>query len=305
LSYFFVPDDAFKFFPCSTASSDPVIAEPQLSNAMEFDESCRFLILMSSGVYKSLEEAGHQNINVNIASAVASEFAIQSTLSGVAQGVVDKIGRVHHDTYMTHSDNRRKEQCQKREDMTLLLRNFNYPMPNSMNSPSTNCSPIKPVTIPYFHGQSAPMSPLSVVIPTSTDSDGDDVRPMFTVGSLRNINTNTTNTCGSTQRSTYTSSNDSTQSGDDTGRLFMKRSTFKSTLPLDDDGRIKPYIDFSSFYEEIAKLSDEQKESLLVDLEPKPAYETIHEEKEILSPSIALPQPQPQSVETTETPTSA
>ena len=282
------------------ASSDPVIAEPQLSNAIEFDESCRFLILMSSGVYKSLEEAGVMNINVTIASAVASEFSVQSTLSGIAQGVVDKIGRIHHDTFMTHSDNRRKEQCQKREDMTLLLRNFNYPMPNSINSPITHNSPIKPVTVPYFHGQPTSMAPLSVMIPTHTESETDDVRPMFTVGSLQSSNTNLTSTYSSTQRSTYTSSNDSTQSGDETGRLFAKRSAFKNILPLDDDGKVTPYIDFSGFYEHMEQLSEEQKEALSADLEPRPAYETIPEEKEVLSPSAASPQPP-----SLDTPTSA
>lgn len=47
------------------------------------------------------------------------EFQQQSTLNGVAQAVVDKIVRTHHDAFMTDSES--KKRCQKREDITLLV----------------------------------------------------------------------------------------------------------------------------------------------------------------------------------------
>lgn len=60
------------------------------------------------------------------------QFRVQSTLTGVAQGVVDKIVRIHHDVFM----NGTSPASQKRDDITLLVRNFNFPMPNAMNSPT-------------------------------------------------------------------------------------------------------------------------------------------------------------------------
>lgn len=47
------------------------------------------------------------------------EFSTQSTLNGVAQAVVDKVVRMHHDAYMT--DNQIPKRCQKRDDITLLV----------------------------------------------------------------------------------------------------------------------------------------------------------------------------------------
>lgn len=62
-----------------------------------------------------------------------SQFRIQSTLTGVAQGVVDKIVRIHHDVFMSGAS---ATASGKRDDITLLVRNFNFPMPNAMHSPT-------------------------------------------------------------------------------------------------------------------------------------------------------------------------
>ena len=58
-------------------------------------------MLMTHGLYGSLEEAtGNEQVNREIAQIVVEQFATQSTLTGVAQGVVDRVGRIHHDKYM-------------------------------------------------------------------------------------------------------------------------------------------------------------------------------------------------------------
>lgn len=51
---------------------------------------------------------------------ILEEFSTQSTLNGVAQAVVDKVVRMHHDAYM--KDNETPKRCQKRGDITLLVR---------------------------------------------------------------------------------------------------------------------------------------------------------------------------------------
>ena len=56
---------------------------------------------MTQGLYGALEEAtGSEQANKEIAQIVVEQFGVQSTLTGVAQGVVDRVVRVHHDQYM-------------------------------------------------------------------------------------------------------------------------------------------------------------------------------------------------------------
>lgn len=52
----------------ASALAEPIIAEPEIHGGIELDESCRFLLLMSRGLYKSLEEAtGSKQINRDLA----------------------------------------------------------------------------------------------------------------------------------------------------------------------------------------------------------------------------------------------
>lgn len=46
-----------EFEELAPASVEPIIAEPEIHGGIELDESCRFLLLMSGGLYKALEEA--------------------------------------------------------------------------------------------------------------------------------------------------------------------------------------------------------------------------------------------------------
>lgn len=56
---------------------------------------------MTQGLYGALEEATKsEQANKEIAQIVVEQFGSQSTLAGVAQGVVDRIVRIHHDHYM-------------------------------------------------------------------------------------------------------------------------------------------------------------------------------------------------------------
>nr|KAG5714894.1 hypothetical protein BaRGS_000382 [Batillaria attramentaria] len=90
--------------------------------------SCAFLIIMSDGLYEAFTDAtGTERVNADIAGMVATEFSQQTTLNGVAQAVVDKVVRIHHDTFMT-GNVLQKRLCQKRDDITLLVRQFNYPL---------------------------------------------------------------------------------------------------------------------------------------------------------------------------------
>lgn len=97
---------------------------------------------------------------------------------------MDKAVRRHHDWYMSNSVN---PSCSpKREDITLVLRNFNYPLPNALTSPTT------------------PSVPFSTVVASSQPS---------TYASITNT---TANTLNSTVRTTDTTSSSSCYAKDET-----------------------------------------------------------------------------------------
>lgn len=61
----------------------------------------------------------------------------------MAQAVVDKAVRLHHDWYMSSSTS---HPCNpQREDITLVLRNFNYPLPNAITSPTAPTVTFNPI----------------------------------------------------------------------------------------------------------------------------------------------------------------
>ena len=226
---------------------------------------------MSFGLFKSLKDAtGSEHVNSDIASMTATAFNEQSTLNGVAQAVVDKVVRIHHDTYMTSNDER-KDLCQTRKDITLLVRNFNYPLPNAVNSPTLSSPQIgvgKSTTPPFPVGTLGNLEqPLSVVIPNKS--------PPNLNGALFVYNDTNSNTYRSTM-CTY-SSNDSTQSGDGS-KLFSRTARSTNPLELDADGRMQPYVDFTEFFKTIESLSAEERELYEAQTELKPAYEAIAEE---------------------------
>ncbi|XP_028144062.1 TGF-beta-activated kinase 1 and MAP3K7-binding protein 1-like [Diabrotica virgifera virgifera] len=132
------------FEDLAMASEEPIIAQPDIHGGIVLDESSRFLLLMSAGLYKSIEEAtGTDQVNKYIAQCVVEQFREQATLTGVAQAVVDKAVRLHHDWYMSNSLN---NSCSpKREDITLVLRNFNYPLPNAITSPTNPSVSFNPI----------------------------------------------------------------------------------------------------------------------------------------------------------------
>lgn len=125
------------FRPHSVAAEEPVIADPYITDGIPIDKTFYALILMSDGVYKCLEEAtGTTTVNSDIVYLVATELLCQSTLNGVAQAVVDKAGRYHHDAFMQQPTN-----CQKRDDMTILIRNFNEEVASNLSSPRSSTRP--------------------------------------------------------------------------------------------------------------------------------------------------------------------
>lgn len=124
--------------------------------------------------------------------------------------MVDKVVRIHHDVNMSNTQNTMT--TGKRDDITLLVRNFNFPLPHALKSPTSQSVRFNPVV------QTAPIS-----IP-----DNEDLSSTST-GVTDDVDTSTTET--STTSDLYPS-----------GARMAERNA-----------RIKPYVDFSEYYENVEK----------------------------------------------------
>lgn len=69
---------------------------------------------------------------------IDTEFAKQTSLDAVAQAVVDRVKRIHGDTFASGGE--RAKFCPRHEDMTLLVRNFGYPL-GEMSQPAASPAP--------------------------------------------------------------------------------------------------------------------------------------------------------------------
>ncbi|XP_015374259.1 PREDICTED: TGF-beta-activated kinase 1 and MAP3K7-binding protein 1-like isoform X3 [Diuraphis noxia] len=113
----------------SAASAEPVIAEPHIVGGITIDSSYRFMMIASPGLLKTLEEAtGTNQVNKELALLVVEQLRVQSTLTGVAQAVVDHIARIYHDTYEAQDN----AIGATRPNIMLMIRNFNFAMPNAI-----------------------------------------------------------------------------------------------------------------------------------------------------------------------------
>ncbi|ODN06222.1 TGF-beta-activated kinase 1 and MAP3K7-binding protein 1, partial [Orchesella cincta] len=219
-----------EFDQLQNAGGEPVIATPEIHPGVTLDDSCRFLILFTDGLYKALSEATEsEQVNIHLAQMIVEEFKTQSSLNLVAQAVVDKVSRMHHDYYMKSTY---PNKANKREDMTLLIRNFNFPLPNSTMSPPgsrnvghyTQHGIYRPVNYGYDSNNATPVNA----------SVGDGPSSAHLMSTNRSITTNSTS---NTEPTTSTDSDLLTHS--------------EHRLTLDENGRVLPYVDFSDYYKNL------------------------------------------------------
>uniref|UniRef100_A0ABI7YHE0 PPM-type phosphatase domain-containing protein n=1 Tax=Felis catus TaxID=9685 RepID=A0ABI7YHE0_FELCA len=228
----------------SAAKSKPIIAEPEIHGAQPLEGVTGFLVLMSEGLYKALEAAhGPGQANQEIAAMIDTEFAKQTSLDAVAQAVVDRVKRIHGDTFASGGE--RAKFCPRHEDMTLLVRNFGYPL-GEMSQPAASPAPggrVYPVSVPYSSAQST--SKTSVTLSLVMPSQGQLVNGAHSASTLDEATPTLTNQSPTlTLQSTNTHTQSSSSSSD--GGLFRSRPAH--SLPPGEDGRVEPYVDFAEFY---------------------------------------------------------
>uniref|UniRef100_A0A8D2D5B2 TGF-beta-activated kinase 1 and MAP3K7-binding protein 1 n=1 Tax=Sciurus vulgaris TaxID=55149 RepID=A0A8D2D5B2_SCIVU len=216
----------------SAAKSKPIIAEPEVHGAQPLDGVTGFLVLMSEGLYKALEAAhGPGQANQEIAAMIDTEFAKQTSLDAVAQAVVDRVKRIHGDTFASGGE--RAKFCPRHEDMTLLVRNFGYPL-GEMSQPTPAQAPaaggrVYPVSVPYSSAQST--SKTSVTLSLVMPSQGQMVNGAHSASTLDEATPHPHQSPTLTLQSTNTHTQSSSSSSD--GGLFRSRP---------------PYVDFAEFY---------------------------------------------------------
>lgn len=111
----------------TVSSTNLEIVGPILLN-----ETHRFLVLMSFGLCKTLEEIHNheqQNINREVIQAVVQQFRTQRSLRDVAQTVIERINSKYGESVKIED-----EEQMSRVDSTLMIRNFNFPLQNDSNS---------------------------------------------------------------------------------------------------------------------------------------------------------------------------
>ncbi|XP_047434039.1 TGF-beta-activated kinase 1 and MAP3K7-binding protein 1 isoform X1 [Mugil cephalus] len=225
----------------SAAKTRPIISEPEIHGSQSLEGVTGFLLLMSEGLINALEAAhGPEQANQDIVAMVAAELALQNNLEAVAQSVVDRIRRLHHDVFV--SGRQRATYCSRHEDMTLLIRTLNYPLADAALTP-TQGGRIYPVSVPYSNSQSTSKTSvtLSLVMPSpGTLTNGTNTASTLEEG---------TPTPGQSPTATLQSTNTQTQSSSSSsgdGSLFRQRGS-QAAQP-DETGRVPPYVDFTQFY---------------------------------------------------------
>jgi len=119
-------------FLYSHATDEPGIAVPHVTS-VEIDPSFKYLILMSDGVYKTLEAVSGQdggNGNQQIADIIDKHINEHGFGENMAENILNSIRQTQYDLYQrsasedAHSDvtvaNR------KRDDMTLIIYQFQF-----------------------------------------------------------------------------------------------------------------------------------------------------------------------------------
>ena len=117
---------------CSHATDEPGIAIPHVTS-VEIDPSFKYLILMTDGVYKTLEAVAGQdggNGNDLIADMIDKHINEHGFGKNMSKHILDNIRQTQYDLYQTsaHEDHRSDVAVanRKRDDMTLVICQFQF-----------------------------------------------------------------------------------------------------------------------------------------------------------------------------------
>ena len=117
---------------CSHATDEPGIAIPHVTS-VEIDPSFKYLILMTDGVYKTLEAVAGQdggNGNDLIADMIDKHINEHGFGENMSKHILDNIRQTQYDLYQTSAHEDRRSDVavanRKRDDMTLVICQFQF-----------------------------------------------------------------------------------------------------------------------------------------------------------------------------------
>ena len=124
---------------CSHASGPPGTAEPSVIT-VDIEESFLYLMVMSDGVYKSIEAAvdeaqtiGANQVLANMVHASAQTPDVE--FSSIAQSTLDQVAHLHEKAFQRSAQqdirSPKATACRKRDDMTLVVYTFHGPSNSS------------------------------------------------------------------------------------------------------------------------------------------------------------------------------
>lgn len=189
---------------------EPVLSCPDCLGPFQVLPDHLFMLIFTSSLVQCLEQITN-DVNIELCRITKEQFAENTTVSGVAQSVVDKIVRMHREHFETEKVDEDNIDELRREDISLLVRNFNTKLSNAHKRRSgTNLNNLDATT------------PLAAEVENNNVETPKPALPPTTSAATRS--------------STTTTSSAST---------FVKQT---SSLSVDEDGKIKPYVDFSHFH---------------------------------------------------------
>lgn len=100
------------------AKSEPVIADPFVSEGVELKKQHQFIAIMSDGVYKTYIEANDDPDGANCAICRLIYAELKEGLQGTAKRVLERLIKMHKEAYFDKG----RQECRKRDDMTLIVR---------------------------------------------------------------------------------------------------------------------------------------------------------------------------------------
>ncbi|XP_022827409.1 TGF-beta-activated kinase 1 and MAP3K7-binding protein 1-like [Spodoptera litura] len=210
----------YKAFPTiSAAVTEPVIAAPEIHGPIILDESCRFLVLVSAGVYKRIQEAkgSYEQTNKQLAQIIVENFR-KHDFRMVSQSVLEEIEQ-EFVSYCVKNSLTPKPNTH----MSLLIRNFNFLPTNEDEIPPTH-SVTKNASVRF----NPIVQSKSNTLLNEIDSE------IYSSGTNEIETTNDSNI--------------------DTNRSIESTSDiYPVGRPFDRDRKIKGYVDFSCYFENVAK----------------------------------------------------
>ncbi|KAJ2941603.1 hypothetical protein O0L34_g14659 [Tuta absoluta] len=210
----------WKAFPTlSSAHTEPVVAVSEIHGPIALDQYSRFLVLVSAGVYKRIQEArgSDEQTNKQLAQIIVENFRKTEHFNTVSQTVLQEV----EEEFISY--------CYKNNltpkpntHMSLLIRNFNFPLPNVKPEETvTESNPIQKNSSVRFNPI---VQSKSHTLLNEIDSE------------LSSTNEETNHSNVDTNRSNESSSD-----------------IFPAGKPYDKDRRIKPYVDFSCYFDNVSK----------------------------------------------------